>query len=135
LGRAQFAWKSVTAVPGKEFADYRNAARALAALIRSSGLAAACAHLLTKGKGEQKLYEHLQEWLCDTSPVAPYGTQAPPERHRLLDRMLAGATVAYRHSNREALGLTVWIKSACESRAAAEEAQRTTGPQGSKPQK
>lgn len=106
--RARHALDCVRAVkkdPGK----YGSYVKQLPASILMSGLGQAAATLLAASRGKpdahRTLYDHLQAWLCDVCPEAPY-----KGKRSLIDAIVDGHQVAYVSAQAEALRWLEWLK-------------------------
>jgi CRISPR-associated protein Cmr5 len=109
--RAAHALTQIDGVKNEKLAgDYKSYAESLPATIVMNGLGQALATLLAAAKGKagnedahRRLFDHLEDWLCDAKPAV--GLQKP-----LINALVDCDQSTYCHAQAEALSYLVWLK-------------------------
>ncbi|WP_053959478.1 type III-B CRISPR module-associated protein Cmr5 [Sulfobacillus thermosulfidooxidans] len=89
---------------------YKSYVKGLPASILSNGLGQALATLLSAAKGTTNdahyvLYQHIEQWLCRSHPLAPYSGTS-----NVMDAITHHDSTAYRLAQMEAMAYLVWLK-------------------------
>ncbi len=63
----------------------------------------------SKQEASGVLYEHLEQWLCD-SPDQEYPCRVYPGTNGLIEQLTAGDRQTYIHAQNETLALFIWLK-------------------------
>jgi len=99
LQRADHALQAVEKLKGKDIGHYVSYVRALPANILQNGLGQSLASLLAaQGEGKEslhRLYDQIQEWLCQSYEGAPYAGKP-----KLMQAITAGSEQDYLHAQR-----------------------------------
>jgi len=121
--RAKHALQAVQGLP-TEVKKYTSYAKGLPASILQNGLGQAMATLLAAAKGEpafrdgavheahRLLYDHVQDWLCRSDPLAPYQTERGPGSNStiLMEKIVENGEADYLWAQAEALAYLSWLK-------------------------
>ena len=109
LQRADHALQAVEKLKGKDIGHYVSYVRALPANILQNGLGQSLASLLAaQGEGKEslhRLYDQIQEWLCQSYEGAPYAGKP-----KLMQAITKGSEQDYLHAHAEALAYLIWLK-------------------------
>lgn len=115
--RASFSWDRVSAVSSpKTRESFRDLIRSFPSMIQTSGLGQTLAFLSSGGQREsakERLYQILQEWLCDNRRI--YTRPDRPSSLDLLVLLSQGSSLELRQATREALALSQWLKRFAEA--------------------
>ncbi len=116
LERSQQALESINALKTEPCGKYASYVKGLPAAILQNGLGQALATLLARAKRSkpnrspdekacEKLYEHLETWLCRDNEHAPY-----PRQRDLMKAITTHNEDHYLRAQAEALAYLNWLK-------------------------
>jgi len=111
--RAGFAWQKVVSIPnGPERKSYGNAVKKCPARIMTNGLGQTLAYLKAEKGAEQRLYQHLDEWLKRAKTLVWTRIDGQPcEPHtEVVERITQVSSVIYRQATQETLAVLNWFK-------------------------
>lgn len=133
--RAQYAWdKTGTA---RNIEDYTNLAKAVAALVMTSGLMQTLAFLQAKDKPHhQEVRDHICRWLGNTlggTPVTEserFPPQAAADFATVMAALHQADSALYRRATDESLALLRWIRQFADARKAMTKPRNAKAPSG-----
>lgn len=111
--RAVFAWDKVSQVENSMRDAYATAVKKCSARIMTNGLGQTLAFLKGEQGAEKRLYEHLNEWLCQKAKTIVWRRDDGQEcaaSDEVVKRVVQVSSVIYRQATQEALAALNWFK-------------------------